>query len=72
MIVESGVYNLASATNGTSSSTLRIDGQVVYGSDYDRVAKNNDNLEIYFCASGSWGGIFILIPLKQELLFTLM
>lgn len=56
MIVESGVYNLASATNGTSSSTLRIDGQVVYGSDYDRVAKNNDNLEIYFCASGSWGG----------------
>ena len=56
MIVESGVYNLTSATNGTADVNLYIDGQVVYGSDYDRVANNNDNLEVYFCASGSWGG----------------
>ena len=56
MIVESGVYNLTSATNGTAGVNLYIDGQVVYGSDYDRVANNNDNLEVYFCASGSWGG----------------
>ena len=62
LIVESGIYNTTSATNGEATSswgggtdTLYIDGTVVYGSDYDRVSNNNDNLEVVFCASGSWG-----------------
>ena len=54
--IESGVYNTTSAVGGRSAGTLYIDGQVIYGSDYDRIANNNDNLEVYFCASGSWGG----------------
>ena len=58
LVVESGIYNTTSATNGGISdyTNLYVDGQVIYGSDYDRIANNNDNLEIYFCASGSWGG----------------
>ncbi len=56
LIVESGFYNTLSATNGTSSRTLYLDGDVIYGNDYDRISGNNDNLDIYFCASGSWGG----------------
>lgn len=56
MVVESGIYNTMSATNGTSNRDMYIDGYVVYGSDYDRVSNDNSSLNIYFCASGSWGG----------------
>lgn len=56
LIVESGFYNTLSATNGTSSRTLYLDGDVIYGNDYDRVMQDNTKLDIYFCASGSWGG----------------
>lgn len=56
MIVESGTYNMLSATNGTSSRNMYIDGYAVYGGDYDRASNNNELLDVYFCASGSWGG----------------
>lgn len=36
-------------------SSNYINNKSIYGSDYDRVNKNNSNLNIYFCASGSWG-----------------
>ena len=63
LIIESGVYNMISLTNGSAGSgwfgggddTLYVDGTGIYGSDYDRVSNNNDNLDITFCASGSWG-----------------
>ena len=54
--IESGIYNTLSGVGGRSTGTAYIDGQIIYGSDYDRVANNNDNLEVYFCASASWGG----------------
>ena len=57
MIVESGYYNnmsLASGSNG--SGTLYINGTVVYGSDYDRVANVNNLLDVYNTAAGSWSG----------------
>lgn len=55
--VESGIYNSISLTNrsGASSTTnLFIKNKSVYGNDYDRVNEDNDNLDVYFCASGSW------------------
>lgn len=55
LIIESGVYNTTSATNGERSRTIYVDGTVIYGNDYDRITNNNDNLDIVFCASGSWG-----------------
>lgn len=55
LIIESGVYNTASATNGERPRTIYIDGTVIYGNDYDRITNNNSNLNIIYCASGSWG-----------------
>lgn len=55
LIIESGIYNTTSATNGERSRSIYVDGTVVYGNDYDRILNNNDNLQIVFCASGSWG-----------------
>ncbi len=54
-MVESGFYNTLLVTGGSGSGTVYIDGTAIYGNDYDRVRKNNDNLDVYFCASGSWG-----------------
>lgn len=55
-IIESGKYSTLSATNGGgTSSTVYIDGNVYYGSDFDRITGNNSLLDIYFCAAGSWG-----------------
>ncbi len=56
LIIESGLYNNFSVTNGTSSRTMYVEGIATYGSDYDRVNGNNDNLEIYARAAGTWGG----------------
>lgn len=68
LIVESGYYNVLSVTDGTigsyssggwgGSSGARdyINGTAIYGSDLDRISNNNLSLNIYFCASGSWGG----------------
>lgn len=72
LIIESGLYQDLSLTNGGVSSS-NIVNQVetfgVYGSDYDRAIQNNNNLEVYFCASGSWGGE--IYPLKDRPLFDL-
>lgn len=54
-IVESGFYNKLSLTGGSYGRTVYVDGYGTYGNDYDRIDENNDNLEIYFAASGSWG-----------------
>lgn len=59
--IESGYYNSISLTYGASNSgfstnTLYTEMYGIYGNDYDRVTENNSNLDIYFCASGSWGG----------------
>ena len=62
LIIESGVYNAVSMTNGALNNQYTqpvnyVEAQAIYGSDYDRV-NNSDNskLDIYYCASGSWGG----------------
>ena len=59
-IVESGVYNSLSLTMGASTGTtgtqLYTEMYGIYGNDYDRATENNENLLVYFCASGSWGG----------------
>ena len=58
--IESGVYNTASlllgASTSSSATTLYAEAREVYGSDYDRVNKDNSNLELYFSGCASWGG----------------
>lgn len=56
LIVESGLYNSMALSTGSSGGTDYINAQGIYGSDYDRVLGNNDNLEVRHCASGSWAG----------------
>ncbi len=57
LIIESGYYSNLSLSNGSvgTSNTLYIEQKGIYGNDYDRATKNDDNLEIYFCASSAWG-----------------
>ena len=66
-VVESGFYDTLIATNGgvsdysdswwgSSGARIYVTGKVIYGSDYDRVKSDNDSLQVYYCASGSWGG----------------
>ena len=60
LIIESGKYNSLSIANGgvtgTGGNTLYLNNKTVYGSDYDRVNKDNNKLDVVFCAAGSWGG----------------
>lgn len=67
LIIESGYYNILSLTNGMIGSYSSgwwgengakdyIYGEAIYGNDLDRISSNNSALNIYFCASGSWGG----------------
>lgn len=56
LIIESGIYNTLALSTGSSGGTNYLNAQGVYGNDYDRVTNNNDNLEIRYCASGSWSG----------------
>ena len=59
LIVESGFYNTITLTNGPDSTTSYnkyIEAKAIYGNDYDRIAKTNDNLDVYYVVSGSWGG----------------
>ena len=60
-MLESGIYNSISLSMGASTSSwndpnLYLNNKSVYGNDYDKVKKNNTALDIYYCASGSWGG----------------
>ncbi len=57
LIVESGYYLVGSLTTGQSSGiNVYTEAKAIYGSDYDRASGNNDNLNIYICIAGSWGG----------------
>lgn len=60
LIIESGDYNSVSLTMGSSTGTngtqLYTEMYGIYGNDYDRATENNENLLVYFCASGAWGG----------------
>lgn len=57
IVVESGFYNTLTLTNGASTTNRNkyIEGIAQYGNDYDRASKNNDNLDVYYVAAGSWG-----------------
>ena len=58
--IESGYYNSSSSSLGASTSSratkLYVEQFTIYGNDYDRATLNNDNLDIYYCAAGGWGG----------------
>ena len=58
LIIESGAYNTTGIVNGGTTSNISdyVGAQAIYGNDYDRINNNNDNLEVYFSAVGSWGG----------------
>lgn len=57
LIIESGIYSTFAIANGASYTyTDYIQAKTIYGNDYDRVSNNNSNLDLYYCASGSWGG----------------
>lgn len=58
VMIESGIYSSISlstgATNSSRTYTLYLKNKTIYGNDYDRVKKDNNKLDIYYCASGSW------------------
>lgn len=56
LIIESGYYNSLALVNGDDGPTVYTEMKGVYGSDYDRVTNNNSNLDVYYCAAGSFGG----------------
>lgn len=57
LIIEEGIYNNLSLTNGSgNSSNVYVSGTGIYGCDYDRVRKNNTELQVYNTAAGAWGG----------------
>lgn len=60
LVVESGNYNSSTLMYGASTSTrstqVYAEMYGIYGNDYDRATKNNDNLVVYYCAAGSWSG----------------
>ena len=62
LIVESGLYNNISTTTHTIGSsgsrpTYYLKSELTVGNDYDRVASNNENLEVYENLNGTFGGI---------------
>lgn len=56
LIVESGKYNTIGLSSGTRINNLYINATGIYGNDFDRISGNNTSLNIYYCASGAWGG----------------
>lgn len=57
LIVESGIYNSLVLVNGQGAGgSIYMDGTVIYGSDYDRITGNNNNLSVYYVANGTFGG----------------
>ena len=59
LIIESGLMNSLSIVNGIvgTGTSNYVEPITIYGNDYDRAIKNDNNLNIYYCASGSWGGV---------------
>ena len=59
LVIEAGKYSSISlsggAATGSGNYTLYLNNKSVYGSDYDRVKQNNDNLIVTYCAAGTWG-----------------
>ena len=58
-MLETGIYNSISLSTGAmndTSATAYLSNKSIYGNDYDKAQNNNNDLDIYFCASGSWGG----------------
>lgn len=58
LIVESGFYNTITLTNGPAYGTANkyVEAIGLYGNDYDKVTKDNTNLDVNYDANGSWGG----------------
>ena len=59
LIVESGFYNnlsLTSVSYTRYTRTFYVDVVGTFGNDLDRVKKNNDNMLVRYCLSGSWSG----------------
>ena len=58
--VESGYYNtivLSHPSDGWfGNDRLYLNMHAVYGNDLDRITNKNNLLDVYYCASGSWGG----------------
>ena len=70
LMIEQGHYMSISNTNTPYNSTnnvptISMDGLVEYGNDYDRVANDNTKLDVYYCASGTWGGAYSAINGKE-------
>ena len=70
LIVESGLYNTAEVVNGgTSRGNCYVGAQAIFGNDYDRITNNNDSMEVYFSAVGSWGSSIYSGNDNQDLAF---
>ena len=56
--IESGKYNSIAVVNGTNSTDYEyyLESRGIFGSDYDKVAGNNDNLIVYSSVTGSLSG----------------
>lgn len=65
-IIEQGNYVSISNTNTAGASgTVNADGYIVYGNDYDRAKNDNSKLDLYYCASGSWGSTYNSLDDKE-------
>lgn len=69
LMIEQGKYMSISNTNVASNTyyppEISMDGYVVYGNDYDRAKNDNNTLDIYYCAAGSWGGEYYSLDDKE-------
>ena len=69
LMIEQGKYMSISNTNVASNTyyppEISMDGYVVYGNDYDRAKNDNNKLDVYYCASGSWGGEYSSLDNKE-------
>ena len=67
VMIEQGVYMSISNTNTAGASgTVYADGYIVYGNDYDRAKNDNSKLNLYYCASGSWGSAYYSLDDKEN------
>lgn len=59
--LESGIYNTISQSGtgimGTNTNvTYYLKNKSVFGNDYDKAAKDNTKLDIFYSTAGGWGG----------------